>query len=290
MKEAIRELLADFSWEITPKAAAQLPELHALAPNSRLFITCLPKGSLEETLNVAEGAADLGFHPIPHISARNIYDREQLHQVLRRLAQLSGEGLFLAGAGAGAHGEFHDCYDLMHSGLLENAGLRRLWFAGHCEGHPQVGASDLARAEQYKWAWCQNQGLAAGLVSQFCFHGEALIAWAEGLERRQLAFPLTVGVAGLATIAKLLRHGQACGVGDSLQYLRRSGWGLFNLLLRQKPDRFIYQLARARLEGRLPHFRRLHFFPFGGYRETLLWAAKVRDGRFRLRGEGFKVL
>mgnify|MGYP000852217710 FL=1 len=289
-KADIQALLTDFSLEITPSALGQRDELcRWLPPTTQIFVTCLPGTPVSTTLDACRVLEDAGFRTVPHVSARGLRSVEEWRTVLATVRELSGEVLLIAGGNPEPLGPFRDCYDLLHSGLIEALPPRRLWFAGHVEGHPQVAGADLRAAEDYKWAWSRNQNLSAALLTQFCFSADPVLAWAEALEQRQRDFPLAIGVAGLASIAALIKHARHCGVGPSLQYLLNSGWPLFNALLRQKPDKLLFALARARRTGRLRQLRQLHFYPFGGYRETLRWLGKIEAGQFELRDDGFRV-
>ncbi len=53
----------------------------------------------------------------------------------------SSELLLIAG-GMEAVGEYHETVQILDSGCLEEAGIRRIGVAGHPEGHPDV-AQDL---------------------------------------------------------------------------------------------------------------------------------------------------
>ena len=198
-------------------------------------------------------------------------------------------------------------------GLL--SGFERVGVAAHPEGHPDIGADGLEDALVRKAAWAAREGADLYYVTQFCFAAEPVIAW----ERRARAALQSVGgeppkvrlgVAGPAKLSSLLKFGALAGVGNSLDFLKKRGTDAFrlaatvdgpgpvpNYCVRREvdiarapqaaPDAFIAGIAAVDDPDAL--FDGLHFYPFGGFGNTVRWAAAVERGDFHVRSDGFDV-
>jgi methylenetetrahydrofolate reductase (NADPH) len=97
---------------------------------------------------------------------------------------------------------------------------------------------------------------------------------------------MRVGLAGPASLPRLLRFAAMCGVGNSVRALRARPQAITRLMVEAGPEVALRELARradAPLAG-------VHFFCFGGLVRTARWLRAVRDGRFDLTEDGgFRV-
>src|SRR5690625_6582699 len=78
----VRALMQDFSLEMTGKDVDALREAAPLIPQgSRVNVTFLGNEDLQMRVAAAKAVKDLGFIPVPHISARRIHseDRSEEH-------------------------------------------------------------------------------------------------------------------------------------------------------------------------------------------------------------------
>jgi methylenetetrahydrofolate reductase (NADPH) len=127
----------------------------------------------------------------------------------------------------------------------------------------------MDEALRQKLAWGRENGIAMGVVSQFCFEAEPVIEW---LARFQDEFTeaARIGIAGPANPATLLKFALRCGVGNSVRALQRQAGRFTRLLTETAPDQLIDDLLDAAAAGkiRLPDF---HVFPFGGIRPAARW-------------------
>ena len=86
------------------------------------------------------------------------------------------------------------------------------------------------------------------------------------------------GIPGVTSPATLLKYGLACGIGPSLEILRKQSGGLLKLattrqLAARRGRRGIAEAAAADPDSLI---RGLHVFPFGGLRRSAEWLAEMR--------------
>ena len=286
---ALHGLLDPFSVEITPREAAKLPPLSdLLVAGTAVYVTYLPHTPWSETVAVARRVVEAGLRPVPHLAARAVPDRAALRPILADLAAVGVEDMLLvAGSQAHAVGDFHETAQILDSGCLEEAGIRRVGIAGHPEGHPDVDDDELARALATKFRIGRERGLEMHIVTQFCFTPEPIVAWERRIRAAGILLPVRVGLPGLTSPARLVKFGLSCGVGPSLKVLRKQAGGVLKLATTPTyhPDETLLGLADAVAEEPASLLRGVHFFPFGALVPTAEWAAGLRDGRFALRDE-----
>jgi methylenetetrahydrofolate reductase (NADPH) len=282
----VQNLLSPFSVEITPREAPALPPLpELLAPGTAVYLTFLPNAPWAETVAVARTVKEAGMRPVPHLAARAVPDHRTLRSMLGDLAAVGVEDLLvLAGSLATPVGEFHETTQILDSGLLEDAGVRRVGVVGHPEGHPDVADDELHRALAAKCRIARERGLELHLVTQFAFAPEPIVAWERGIRDRGIDVPVHVGLPGLTSPTRLLRFGLRCGVGASLKVLRQQAGGVLKLATSHvhHPDATLVGIAAAAAADPFSLLRAVHFFPFGALVPTAAWAADIRDGRFEV--------
>jgi methylenetetrahydrofolate reductase (NADPH) len=231
---------------------------------------------------------EAGLRPVPHLAARAVPDRGTLRAMLADLAAIGvTDMLLVAGSQATPLGEFHETAQILDSGYLEEAGIRRVGIAGHPEGHPDVDDDELARALVTKCRIGRERGLDMHIVTQFCFAPDPIVEWERRIRAAGIDVPVRVGLPGLTSPARLVKFGLSCGVGASLKVLRKQAGGVLKLATTPTyhPDETLLGLATAVAEEPASLLRAVHFFPFGALVPTAEWAAGLRDGRFALRGQ-----
>jgi methylenetetrahydrofolate reductase (NADPH) len=282
----VQELMSPFSVEITPKEAPSLPPLpEVLAPGTAVYLTLLPHTPWADTVGVARSVAEAGMRPVPHLAARAVPDRRTLRSMLGDLAAVGvSDLLVLAGSLSTPVGEFHEAAQILESGLLEGAGIRRVGIVGHPEGHPDVADDELYRALVAKCRIARERGLDLHIVTQFAFAAEPIVAWERRIRAIGVDVPVHVGLPGLTSPTRLLRFGLRCGVGASLKVLRQQAGGVLKLATSHvhHPDATLVGLAAAVAADPESLLRVVHFFPFGALAATAAWASDIRDGRFEL--------
>jgi len=285
----IRELVADFSIEITPAVAAKHTALADLLPaGTRVYIAFVPG---EDHRSVAATAARIrgeGLVPVPHFPARSIVDRAQLDDYLRRVTAEAGvdEVLVIGGGIDLPRGTFSGTQALLETGLFEAHGIRTIGLAGHPEGQRELSAPGAAMTLQQKLAYGRQSAAGARLVTQFMFEAEPLLAWERMIRAQSNHLPIHVGVPGPATVKSLLNYARLCGVGNSLRVLTRQAGNLFKLASLSYPDGLITALAYHRASDPDCRIERLHFYPFGGLARSARWIEGIRAGEFTLHDDG----
>ena len=288
-KLRIRELVADFSIEITPAIAARHAALAELLPaGTRVYVAFVPG---EDHRSVAATAARVrreGLVPVPHFPARSIIDRAQLDDYLRRVTAEAGvdEVLVIGGGIDLPRGAFSGTQALLETRLFEAHGVRTIGLAGHPEGQRELSAPGAATTLQQKLAYARQSAAGARLVTQFMFKAEPLLTWERMIRAQGNYLPIQVGVPGPATVKSLLNYARLCGVGNSMRVLTRQAGNLFTLASLSYPDRLIAALAWDRASDPHSRIERLHFYPFGGLARTIRWIEGIRAGAFTLHDDG----
>ncbi|MFF4253826.1 methylenetetrahydrofolate reductase [Streptomyces sp. NPDC001663] len=271
-------LLDDYSLEMTAKDVPQLEEAGDTIPRgTRIHVTFLGNEDLRLRLDAARAVKRLGFVPVPHISARRLGSRDDFARFLAGLhADGTADNVFLVG-GDPAHpeGPYADALSLIDTGLLRDYGVRHVGIAGYPEGHPAIDGTTLWSALRDKYAALAAQPLEAGVITQFGFDADPVLAWVEEVRRRGVDLPIRIGVPGPAGVRRLMAYAARFGVGTSASVVRKYGFSLTNLMGTAGPDRFLRALAAAHDPDRHGELK-IHFYTFGGLKATSDWAARFR--------------
>ncbi|RZA27977.1 MAG: methylenetetrahydrofolate reductase, partial [Proteobacteria bacterium] len=116
-----------YSLEVSAKDMAGLA---AAAPGimrgSTIAIPYLPSQDNDARLAAARMVRTLGFQPMPHLSARRIASREELHTFVRRAVEETGveRCLVIAGDPPAPLGPFSDSLSLIDTGVFERSGIQ----------------------------------------------------------------------------------------------------------------------------------------------------------------------
>ncbi|MEV4988809.1 methylenetetrahydrofolate reductase [Pseudarthrobacter sp. LMD1-1-1.1] len=279
-RAASLELINNFSLEMTGKDIPALIEAKdRIPPGTRINVTFLGNEDLEMRVAAAKAARDLGFIPVPHVSARRLASKGELEKFLQRLADVgAAEHLFVVGGDpAEPEGPYEDSLALVNTGLLQQFGVREVGIGGYPEGHPDIRKEDLWRALEDKTAALAAQDLGASIITQFAFDTEPVAAWIAEVRARGIQAPIRVGTPGPAGVKRLLGFARRFGVGANAMIVKKYGFSLTNLMGDAGPDRFVNDLAAVladRAPGqdrRLPGQVGLHFYTFGGLLATANW-------------------
>lgn len=271
-------LLEDFSLEMTGKDVPKLEEARDTIPQgTRINVTFLGNEDLEMRLAAARAVKRLGFVPVPHISARRLGSRDDFERFLAGLhADGTSDNVFVVG-GDPAHpeGPYADSLSLIDTGLLQEYGVRHVGISGYPGGHPAIDGGALWSALQDKHTALAAEHLEGGIITQFGFDVDPVLAWVEEVRRRGIGLPIRIGVPGPAGIKRLMSYASRFGVGTSASIAKKYGFSLTNLMGTTGPDRFLRDLAAAQDPAR--HGRlKIHFYTFGGLKATSDWATRFR--------------
>lgn len=267
-------LLRGCSVEVAPRDRASLQAaISQLAPGTLAFIPAIAGRAAREQVEVARALKSAGLIPVPHIAARDFRNRSTLGRHLRDLSREAGvvQALLLAGDRRQPVGEFHDSQQMIGSGLLQDHGFRGIAIATYPEGHPNISSDVLEMALLRKLAAARAGNLAVELVTQFCPDPTAIVRFARELRRQGVVAPLRIGVAGVARRASLLKYALLCGVGPSINLLRKPHALIGACRIRETPATVLTAMAEAMSDHSDLDIGAVHFFTFGSLARTARW-------------------
>ena len=261
-----------YSLEMTAKELEGITEAAPLIrPGSQVAITFLPGEEMAQRVAAAKLVRELGFEPIPHLSARRFTSFEELDNYLADLSREAGvkRVFIIAGDPPEPEGPFEDSLQIIESGLLEKYGIDIVGIGGHPEGHPNNTKAELWDWMERKIAALRERGIVPLVVTQFAFDDDAIIDWVHEMRQRGIDVPVRIGVPGPAGIKRLLGFAKRCGVGASANVMKKYGISLTNLIGTAGPDKLVAALDQGLSEehGRV----RLHFYPFGALTASAEW-------------------
>jgi methylenetetrahydrofolate reductase (NADPH) len=274
----IAQLLNNYSIEMTAKDVAHLEQAADVIPKgTKIPVTFLPGETFEMRTAAAKRVRELGFLPIPHISARRLSSQAELEGYLGDLQREVGtdHAFVVAGDPPQPMGPYEDALSIIRSGLLAKYGIRRVGISGYPEGHPDIGDEKLWQAMRDKKIAIQERGHDFAVVTQFSFDAEPVLTWLAEVRKAGVEATVRVGVPGPASVKRLLAFAARCGVGASTKVLAKYGISITKLLSTAGPDEIVKEYA-AGLDPAKHGDVLLHFYPFGGLRATAEW---VRDFR-----------
>lgn len=264
------------SIELSPKQARENSDLREHIPGgTRVYITDIGTDSEDAMVAAVRSVSDQGFRATPHVPARRFTSADDLERRLKRYTGEAGAQAILAIAGEADRtmGPFDATIDVLNSGYVEKAGIREVAVAGHPEGNPNIGTSDVNQPLFAKQTWAKDNDIDMWIATQFGFDADIFIKWADGLPYSGITLPVHIGLAGPAKITTLLKYAAMCGVGNSLNFLRKRGGALASLALSYDPDTMAQPIEDHAMAASMSPIAGFHFFPFGGYKKTGQWLA-----------------
>ena len=285
LRQRLRDFVASGSTEVTPHDEKHLDELaRILPPRFPVYVANTPKTSPDDVVRVALRIQALGLTASPHVIARRVADAARLRERLRILGAGGVQQLLLvAGDIAIPNAAFSSTIELLESGVVHDAGIRRVGIAGHPEGHPDVADAILWQALERKQAIARETGLEMHIATQFGFDSRSLTGFERGLAERGITLPIHAGVAGPTPFLKLLKYAAHCGVGASLRAVSGNALSLGRLPhLVTRADEMLIGVYAAKQATPDSRIFAPHFFAFGGVLETGRWLRAVIEGSFEL--------
>ena len=286
-RTGISAFLAGASLELSTRDPAEIDACASLLETGTpVYISFPPGQTYHGTVALAARLSRAGFRPVPHVAARRIAGREALDDYLARAAGEAGvdSAFVIGGDSERASGAYDSSLALLETELFQRHGIVRIGVAGYPEGHPRIASSALDAALAAKKNLARRVGIELSIVTQFCFDADSILSWVAKTEEHGL--PVRVGLAGPASLPRLLRFAAMCGVGNSVRALKSRPLAITRLMVEAGPEALLRDLARragAPLAG-------VHFFSFGGLVRTARWLRAVREGRFELTEDGsFRV-
>lgn len=294
VRETVINFVSTYTTETTPASAAKIEDFRQhLAPGSVVYITFLPGSDYRDTVALAKRLRGEGMVPVPHFAARSVVSREMLDDYLSAVTGEAGvdQVLCIAGAVKEPLGPYGDSMQMLETGAFDKHGIRTIGVAGHPEGSPDFSEEAHQAAVKWKNAFAERTGANMQIVTQFLFEVGPVIAWDKHLNASGNRLPIVIGVPGIASIKTLLNYAVACGVGNSINFIKRQASNVTKLLMPQAPDKLLIDLANYAANDPSSNVKGVHFYPLGGLKKTAEYARAVADGRFTFNKtcDGFAV-
>jgi methylenetetrahydrofolate reductase (NADPH) len=293
MNTSVVEFVRGASTEISTHDEDLLPTLPGLLPaGMAVYVAHTPKSSLDDVVRVAVKAQSLGFRASPHIVARRIPSEPALKEALQTLTAAGVEQVLLvAGDLERPVGPFGSTLEVIDTGLLEEAGIKRAGVAGHPEGHNSIPADVLLASLRRKQEFAARSGVKVHIVTQFGFNAEHVCDWDRRLTQEGITLPVHVGIAGPTPLPKLIKFALHCGVGASMHSFMKNMGAMAHLArLATTPDEMLLGLIRGRAAISGSRLVQPHFYSFGGVIATAKWLRAVADGSFTVDSDGRKFV
>lgn len=213
-RETLAAILRSPRYEIFPADGVLDAVVRHVPPGVTITVTASPRRGLPATMHLAIRLAQLGYHAVPHLSARLIRDRADLGQILEAIRPAGITEVFVvAGDAREPAGEFPDALSLL-AALPPDHGLTRIGITGYPESHPFIHDDVTIQA-----MWDKRR-FATYIVSNMSFDPDTVGRWIERVRRRGVDLPIYVGMAGVADPVRLLRASTKIGVADAARFLR----------------------------------------------------------------------
>lgn len=270
-RRAVGVLLDRPRFELVPLHGA-VESARALPDGATVTVTSSPARGAEPTLALVEDLAARGYDAVPHLSARQLRDDNELSAVITRLDAAGIRDVFVVGgdatepAGAFPHG-------LALLQAMDRLGhpFHRIGVPAYPEGHHVIPSDAL-------WADLEaKQQFATYSVTQLCFDADAICRFAVDATARGIGLPIVVGMPGAVDFARLMRISLKVGVGDSLRFVRGNA-SVVRRLLRPggyRPDALVRKLA-SRIRADQCRIAGLHLYTFNQVTPTIRWLRKAR--------------
>ena len=288
----IVKFLKDFSLETTPFVANKIENFsHFVRPSTTIFITFLPGSDYKDTINTAIKIRNEGLNPAPHFAARSVLSKEMLEDYVSRI---TGEAdvtkiLIIGGAGKEQIGPFPDSISLLETGIFDKYGISEIGIAGHPEGTPDISDEEIKKALDLKNKFYESSDAKFFIVSQFCFDPDTILNWSIKINSEGNKIPIIIGLPGVAKLSTLIKYSLSCGIGNSMNFLKKQSSNVLNLVKNQEPDKLVRKLAVSEEILKKNGIEGIHIYPLGGIRKSSEWAQGIIDKKFKLTRDGFKV-
>lgn len=280
----LKDFISGYSMEVIPKTVAKTDSFRDILPKStRVYLAHLKNEDIAQMVAAAKKLNHEGFTVMPHIPARVIKNQAMLSDWLSMYQNEAGvdEALLLAGGSPEPIGDYCSSIQLIESGLFDKAGFKRLHIAGHPEGNkdidPDGGIKNVSEALSWKQEFLKRTDAKMAIATQFCFDANVVKKWADDIKDDGIDIPIHIGIAGPAKLQTLLKFSVECGIGSSMQILTKRAKDITKLLLPYKPTQVLKDLAEYKAKDPKFNIEQVHFFPFGGIKQTSDWVREVQN-------------
>jgi len=278
----LKDFISGYSIEVIPKTVAKTESFGDILPKStRVYLAHLQDADITEMVPAAKRLNDEGFTVMPHIPARVIKNKAMLGDWLSMYQNEAGvdEALLIAGGSPKPIGDYDSSIKLIESGLFDLAGFKRLHIAGHPEGNkdidPDGEIKNVSEALSWKQEFSKRTDAEMAIATQFCFDANVVKKWMDDIKDDGIDIPIHIGIAGPAKLQTLLKFSIQCGIGSSMKVLTRRAKDITKLLLPYEPTQVLKELAEYKAKDPKFNIEQVHFFPFGGVKQTSDWVREI---------------
>ena len=288
----IISFLDGFSLETTPFIANKINNFSEFVRSSTtIFITFLPGSDYKDTIKTAKMINDQDLIAAPHFAARSIASKNMLEDYVSRV---TGEAdvkkiLIIGGAGKKQLGPFADTISLLETGIFDKYGITDIGIAGHPEGSPDISDEDIKKALFLKNQFSETSDANFFIVSQFCFDTDVILNWSNKINSEGNKIPIIIGIPGVAKLSTLIKYSMSCGIGNSMNFLKKQAANVLNLVKTQEPNTLVKKLVNSKEILKKNGVTGIHLYPLGGIRKSSEWAYAIMDGKFHVTEKSFKV-
>lgn len=266
-RATLSALLSSPRYEVLPLARVEEQVVAHVPRHITVTVTASPALGIDATLGLTELLAGHGFRVVPHLPARMIAGEDHLAELVRRLAALGLDEVFVvAGDRPEPVGRFADALSLLETMGRIGHPFREVGITGYPESHPRIDDDVTIQA-----MWDKRQ-FATYIVSNICFDPRVITSWIARVRRRGVTLPVYVGIPGIIDGARLLRIATRIGVGESARFLRWHSNRMLRMLVPgvYRPDRLVSDLVRD-LGDATDRVAGLHVFTFNELASTERW-------------------
>ena len=278
----LKDFISGYSIEVIPKTVAKTESFGDILPKStRVYLAHLQDADITEMVPAAKRLNDEGFTVMPHIPARVIKNKAMLGDWLSMYQNEAGvdEALLIAGGSPKPIGDYDSSIKLIESGLFDLAGFKRLHIAGHPEGNkdidPDGEIKNVSEALSWKQEFSKRTDAEMAIATQFCFDANVVKKWMDDIKDDGIDIPIHIGIAGPAKLQTILKFSIECGIGSSMKVLTKRAKDITKLLLPYEPTQVLKELAEYKAKDPKFNIEQVHFFPFGGIKQTSDWVREV---------------
>ena len=278
----LKDFISGYSIEVIPKTVAKTESFGDILPKStRVYLAHLQDADITEMVPAAKRLNDEGFTVMPHIPARVIKNKAMLGDWLSMYQNEAGvdEALLIAGGSPKPIGDYDSSIKLIESGLFDLAGFKRLHIAGHPEGNkdidPDGEIKNVSEALSWKQEFSKRTDAEMAIATQFCFDANVVKKWMDDIKDDGIDIPIHIGIAGPAKLQTLLKFSIECGIGSSMKILTKRAKDITKILLPYEPTQVLKELAEYKAKDPKFNIEQVHFFPFGGIKQTSDWVREV---------------
>ena len=278
----LKDFISGYSIEVIPKTVAKTESFGDILPKStRVYLAHLQDADITEMVAAAKRLNDEGFTVMPHIPARVIKNKAMLGDWLSMYQNEAGvdEALLIAGGSSKPIGDYDSSIKLIESGLFDLAGFKRLHIAGHPEGNkdidPDGEIKNVSEALSWKQEFSKRTDAEMAIATQFCFDANVVKKWMDDIKDDGIDIPIHIGIAGPAKLQTILKFSIECGIGSSMKILTKRAKDITKLLLPYEPTQVLRGLAEYKAKDPKFNIEQVHFFPFGGIKQTSDWVREV---------------